>query len=407
MDPKLHRDKRAEFFQRQERRYEDVFKWLGINSLKELKKYPPASLRDEQIPAILEFLSQEAQVEMPLDPLLSRDDAIEIDKKFHGTESDIAQTLTSEQEKKFTEEFPKARSVLARLVLPKLLERFDTHLNERPPFNIDEYDASGPFPNGFTEDAASYFGWAQNAESTNGHIKSVLSFVQKEESPSEHKKYQGHLVHIELDKHHGLLFDATNLDSEDEFLREIRHKIDSAEKRFTPAFSGGSGALIDSLFSSIDVAPLDPMPFLSDTEMISARQKDVRALQLGDKPVPYVLAQLICDAKIQYILNRPFAFAAMARAALEELLRYHNNPAVRESDSNGNPQLAARISNMKKDKYRELAMDITGFGNVALHHATEFSGLDPSTRDKKMQDCMKGLDDLAERFLPGSKKHQA
>jgi hypothetical protein len=399
MDSKLHRSKRTEFFKQHEQRYENVLKQLGVKSLKELEKMAPASLKEKQISAILEFLPQESRENTPLEVLPSRTSTIAIDKGFHGTESDLAQTLKPEQEDLFKNAFPKARRVLARMVLPKLLERFDTHLNERPPFNIDEYAASGQFPNTVTDSAADFLGWAQNVERTDDQIRQALMMLQKEEAPIEYKRYQGHSVRIELDRHRDLLFQVT-LAMYDESLREIWYKISDAETRFTSAFVGGGDALRDSLFSD-DLAPLDPMPFLSDTEMISARKEHVRALRLGDKPVPPVLAQLICDVKIQYILNRPLAFAAIARTALEELLRFHNEPEVSNSDN----ELRKRIAAMKKDRHqKKQADDIRIFGNRALHRPEEFIELGQSTIDKEMHECMKALDALVECFLKGSKK---
>lgn len=388
MDRKKHRHDRAAYFKRQSERYERVLLLFDSKPLQKLRDIDPVSLTDAQISAVLEFLEQEG-----FTPFETRDDVLETDRTFWGSDSDVTQTVTDDQRRKF-EDFPKARNIFALLLLPRLLEKLDAHELDRQKFSVEDFFSPVNPLRGSAEDGFKFFGWVQGASTTDDQTARTLKFVQQDEL---HKSYEGHPVHLLLLKH------SKQLEEVESWGLHIRgpkadafKKIGEAAKQFARAyqptrFANHNSALIDSVFAFI-LSPQDPTPFI-EPEVIKLRQRGVAALQLSEAVVPRLLGILISEAKVQYILNRPLAFAAMARAALEELLKYHNDKRVSDSGR----ELASRIADMKTDVYKKDAMKIKDFGNNAMHKP---GSLDMSKIDQEMRACMKCLDALATHFLP-------
>lgn len=393
MDRKKHRDDRAGYFKRQLERYERVLAQFDFKTLAKLQEGGSASLTDAQIAAMLEFLDQEG-----FGLFQTRDDVLKVDRTFWGSESDVAQTATADQLSKF-KDYPKARNIFARLLLPKLLQRLDAHDSDRREFTVDEYFSLSNESSGSVESAIKFFGWARQASITDSQIAKTLKFLDESELQ---KTYQDHPVHLLLVRYADALSEVESWGLHISGAKaDATEQIKEASKQFNTAYQPTQWsehhipALIDSLFA-ITLSPKDPTPFV-DAEEIKLRQSGVAALQLSAAVVPQLLGVLISEVKVQYILNRPFAFAAMARAALEELLRYHNDKRVKDS----NRQLASRIADMRRDNYRDSAQLIKKFGDRALH---EPSSMDMSKSDHEMQECMKRLDALATHFLPNRRQ---
>jgi hypothetical protein len=398
MDKKLHREKRAAYFQRQVKRYQSILKQFEADNLEAIQNTPRQNLTNGQVAAMLDFLCAESWESFGKNSLFTRTEARESDEKFHGTEADVTQTLTSEQRVFFDTEFPKARTVFALLLLPMLLDRLEQQRGERPPFNVAEYAAHPDHRLRVDPETIQFFGWAENIAQSDRQITTVLRFLKSSEAEEERKRYENHPARKELAMYKDLFWDMSTLgDSEDEI--HLATSISAAAEKFTSAFSESVEIFQDSWISialfSDDVKPQDSMPFLNAIE-IERRYADIRSLKLAEISMPSELACLIAEAKIQYILNRPLAFAGISRAALEELLCYHDHDVVKDKGKKLFKRIEAMPDVGDKKILKRGAMKINDFGNNVLHNLRGFT---LAEYDQEMKECMKNLDQLAERFL--------